>query len=33
MSNEFSGKMGDTERKVVGRILGEDFGHGKFIRK
>jgi hypothetical protein len=25
--------MGDTERKVVGTMLGEDFGHGKFIRK
>ena len=33
MSNEFRGKMGNTERKVAGRILGEDFGHERFIRQ
>lgn len=31
MSNEFRGKVGNTERKVVGRILGEDFGHENLL--
>ena len=33
MSNEFRGKMRNTERKVAERILGEDFGHERVIRK